>query len=160
MPGIWSRSALFIVKQATCFQVSNAIKCSSRFSVQYNVMSSRGFTSISRVRFASTSTKINPACWKCGVSVDLNKVLFCKFCEVVQRPDQNTDYFKVLIQKRTFDINTADLTKKFRLLQMQLHPDKFSQKTEVKFSNKTCCTNHYWLFLTRMKNLFQHAILH
>lgn len=71
------------------------------------------------------------SCWKCGVTVDLNKVLFCDFCEVIQKPKYDADYFEIFGIKKQFNIDPKELTKKFRLLQMQLHPDRFSQKSEV-----------------------------
>lgn len=131
MPRVWNRVIFSALRQSTVFHTCNPVLCSTRLIEYSSVSVNRKFASWSNVCFTRTCTKKNPACWKCGVSVDLNKVLFCKFCEVVQKPDQNADYFKVLLQKQTFDIDTADLTKKFRLLQMQLHPDKFSHKTEV-----------------------------
>lgn len=132
MPGVWSRAAFSIVRQATFSQPSNAGRCSCKLLVESACTAySRNFTSLTQVCCASPSKKNSPACWKCGISVDLNKVLFCKSCEVVQKPDQNADYFQILLQKRTFEIDSANLTRKFRLLQMQLHPDKFSQRTEV-----------------------------
>lgn len=75
------------------------------------------------------------SCWKCGVTVDLKKVLFCNRCDVVQKPKHNLDYFEILGVEKQFDINSKKLTQNFRLLQMQLHPDRFSQKSEVKLSD-------------------------
>lgn len=73
------------------------------------------------------------SCWKCGVSIDLNKVLFCDYCEVVQKPKYDADYFTIFGIKKKFEIDNRELTKMFRLLQMQLHPDRFTQKSEVWF---------------------------
>ena len=85
-------------------------------------------------KFSITSSRCHDSdsvsCWKCGVTVDLNKVLFCDYCDVVQKP-KHADYFVIFGLKREFDIDTKKLTKNFRLLQMQLHPDRFSQKSEV-----------------------------
>lgn len=89
---------------------------------------------IFRNDFSSTTNSTlsdSISCWKCGVDVDLNKVLFCKHCEVVQKPKDKADYFEILGMERKFEIDTKTLTKNFRLLQMQLHPDRFSQKPDV-----------------------------
>jgi hypothetical protein len=75
------------------------------------------------------------SCWKCGVIVDLNKDLFCDYCEVVQKPKGDADYFTIFGMEKSFEIDTRELTKNFRLLQMQLHPDRFSQKSEVRFKS-------------------------
>ncbi|XP_057369143.1 iron-sulfur cluster co-chaperone protein HscB-like [Daphnia carinata] len=83
--------------------------------------------------FGTTAQKYDSdsvSCWKCGVTVDLKKVLFCNHCEVVQKPKYEVDFFEIFCLKRTFEVDTRELTKKFRLLQMQLHPDRFSQKSE------------------------------
>ena len=68
-----------------------------------------------------------------GVTIDLNKVLFCDYCEVVQKPKYDADYFTIFGIKKKFEIDNRELTKMFRLLQMQLHPDRFTQKSEVWF---------------------------
>jgi hypothetical protein len=70
-------------------------------------------------------------CWKCGSTVDKDRVIFCKSCKTVQRPHKNSDFFEILGQERTFDLDPKMLTNRFRLLQMQLHPDRFSNHTEV-----------------------------
>lgn len=88
------------------------------------------------------------SCWKCGEEVDLNKVLFCKSCEVVQKP-RNADYFEILGMEKKFVLDTKTLTKNFRLLQMQLHPDRFSQRPEVLF----------YAFLQLLNNLNQESVL-
>lgn len=84
-------------------------------------------------KFSTTAQKYDSdsvSCWKCGVTVDLKKVLFCNYCEVVQKPKYDVDFFEIFGMKRTFEVDNRELTKKFRLLQMQLHPDRFSQKSE------------------------------
>jgi molecular chaperone HscB len=70
------------------------------------------------------------------VTVDLNKVLFCDYCEVVQKPNYDADYFSIFGMRKDFELDNRKLTKNFRLLQMQLHPDRFSQKSEVKFNKE------------------------
>lgn len=40
----------------------------------------------------STAT-VNKLCWKCGSSAEL---FFCSSCNVIQRPDDKTNYFDIL----------------------------------------------------------------
>lgn len=110
----------------------------------------------------STHTGANDSdsvpCWKCGVTVDLNKVLFCDYCEVVQKPKFDADYFEILGMEKKFQIDTKKLTKNFRLLQMQLHPDRFSQKSEVLLLKSYCHDGTKILVLfTRMRKKYQLA---
>ena len=70
-------------------------------------------------------------CWKCGSVVAQTHVLFCGECRVVQKPAPGADYFEILGVEADFDLDVKQLTNKFRLLQMQLHPDRFSTRTEV-----------------------------
>lgn len=69
-------------------------------------------------------------CWKCG-STEKGTYFFCEHCKALQKPDDNANYFHLLGVHETFDINLSDLSKKFRQLQSVLHPDKFSNATDV-----------------------------
>ena len=55
---------------------------------------------------------------------------FC-LCGVVQPPSANRSLFEVMGVPEAFDIDVRDLSDKFRNLQRILHPDKYSQKSEV-----------------------------
>lgn len=102
--------------------------------VYHSVMGKGTFCELPRNTLYTTARKFESdsvSCWKCGVTVDLKKVLFCNYCEVVQKPKYDVDFFEIFGMKRTFEVDSKELTKKFRLLQMQLHPDRFSQKSEV-----------------------------
>jgi len=86
--------------------------------------------SLTNVLFRPTSQD-SVLCWKCGDMINLNQDLFCNSCEVVQKPTDDANYFEILGVEKEFDVDAKELTKKFRLLQMQLHPDRFTQKSEV-----------------------------
>jgi len=68
------------------------------------------------------------SCWKCG-TVIVEKLLFCESCSVVQKP-KNLHHFDVIGVSKSFNVDTLELTKNFRQLQSQLHPDKFTQKSK------------------------------
>ncbi|CAB3981054.1 iron-sulfur cluster co-chaperone, mitochondrial [Paramuricea clavata] len=74
-------------------------------------------------------------CWKCSysylASVNGEAVFFCPSCDVVQELISDRTYFDIMNCKRTFDLDTKQLTQQFRSLQSQLHPDKFSLKSEM-----------------------------
>ena len=81
---------------------------------------------------SQTYVNIAPSdpCWNCG-STEKGAHFFCKQCKALQKPNYNVNYFHLLGVDETFDINLGDLSKKFRQLQSVLHPDKFSNATDV-----------------------------
>lgn len=73
-------------------------------------------------------------CWNCQTILDIRPCLFCKSCSIIQSPeDQNLNYFELFNINVQYDIDTAILTSNFRKLQNLMHPDRFSNKTEVNF---------------------------
>lgn len=73
-------------------------------------------------------------CWNCQTIVDTTPCLFCKNCSLIQSSEQqNFNYFELFNIYDQYDIDTGQLTSKFRELQSLVHPDKFSNKTEVNF---------------------------
>ena len=89
-------------------------------------------------------------CWKCGKKRDFDKEIFFCFCGAILPPSDAPTYFDLLGMKQTFELDTDVLTKKYKDLQRILHPDKFSQKSQVIIIN--CCSNNnhknslYFLF--------------
>ncbi|KAL1273752.1 hypothetical protein QQF64_026566 [Cirrhinus molitorella] len=69
---------------------------------------------------------VNKLCWKCGSSAGL---FFCSSCNVIQPPDDKTNYFDILNCEQKFSLDTQKLQKKYVELQRALHPDNFSQKS-------------------------------
>ena len=70
-------------------------------------------------------------CWKCSQKLDRDKINFTCPCGVVQPINENKNYYELFGLRKSYDIELSNLTKLFRQLQMQLHPDKFSQKSSV-----------------------------
>ena len=75
--------------------------------------------------------KFGVPCWKCGRCVDDNKERYFCVCGVVQPPVTNRSLFDVMGVEETFDIDPQELSEKYRNLQRFLHPDKYSQKSDV-----------------------------
>lgn len=69
-------------------------------------------------------------CWKCNAVV-IERDLVCMSCGSVQEPKQNLNHFEIFKETPQFDIDTRNLTVKFRRLQTLLHPDKFATRSEV-----------------------------
>lgn len=67
------------------------------------------------------------ACWSCHGPV-VGEVLFCPICNAVQPPGQR-DHFRRLGLPVTFDIDKADLDRRYFELQRRLHPDRFATKS-------------------------------
>jgi hypothetical protein len=73
-------------------------------------------------------------CWKCGSEIQ-NSSLFCNLCSTLQKPDESKTYFDILCIKEGFEVKDEELTTKYRKLQSVLHPDRFSVKNAVSWSN-------------------------
>lgn len=68
-------------------------------------------------------------CWKCNAVV-IERDLVCLSCGSVQEPKLNLNHFEIFKETPHFDIDTRNLTVKFRRLQTLLHPDKFASRSE------------------------------
>ncbi|XP_049879597.1 iron-sulfur cluster co-chaperone protein HscB [Pectinophora gossypiella] len=71
------------------------------------------------------------SCWSCGQ--DIKKLvanLFCSNCNVLQKPENHENYFKIMGVSETFDLDEAELAKKYKELQKYLHPDKFANRNK------------------------------
>uniref|UniRef100_A0A673HXP5 Iron-sulfur cluster co-chaperone protein HscB, mitochondrial-like n=1 Tax=Sinocyclocheilus rhinocerous TaxID=307959 RepID=A0A673HXP5_9TELE len=73
-----------------------------------------------------STVTVNRLCWKCGSSAEL---FFCPSCNVIQPPDDKTNYFDILNCEQTFSLDTQKLQKRYVELQRAVHPDNFSQKS-------------------------------
>lgn len=69
-------------------------------------------------------------CWKCNAVV-IERDLVCVSCGSVQEPKQNLNHFEIFKETPHFDIDTRNLSIKFRRLQTLLHPDKFASRSDV-----------------------------
>ena len=67
------------------------------------------------------------ACWSCRGPVG-SLALFCHTCGAVQPPRQ-VDHFARLGLARGFEIDLADLDRRYFGLQRNLHPDRFARRT-------------------------------
>jgi molecular chaperone HscB len=65
-------------------------------------------------------------CWSCHGPV-AGRALFCHTCGAVQPPRQ-LDHFARLGLERNFDINAADLDRRYFGFQRNLHPDRFARR--------------------------------
>lgn len=71
-------------------------------------------------------------CWKCNAVV-IERDLVCMSCGSVLEPRQKLNHFEIFKETPHFDLDTRNLTVKFRRLQTLLHPDKFATRSEVSF---------------------------
>lgn len=87
-----------------------------------------------------SETVHNPGhpCWKCGRQVDDKSERYFCTCGVVQPPLSQRSLFDIMGVKETFDVDLQELADKYRRLQRLLHPDKYSQKSEVSFVLLLC----------------------
>ncbi|KAG0729906.1 Iron-sulfur cluster co-chaperone protein HscB, mitochondrial [Chionoecetes opilio] len=71
-------------------------------------------------------------CWKCQNEVP-DDTEFCLSCKSLQPLDHHRNHFSILRIQRSFHLDTKALTKRFRRLQAQFHPDRYSVKSEARF---------------------------
>ena len=89
----------------------------------------------------STEHQIEKICWSCGkcrcnVPPKQSGKFFCCCCGIIQgiKNKENLathDYFSLFDLPIRYDLSEKELHKAFLCIQAQLHPDKFSQKSEV-----------------------------
>lgn len=90
-------------------------------------------TGLIQKKLLSNQTPIdyNTQCWKCHKARSPSKDIFFCFCGAILSPPRNLTYFKLLGLDEGFEIDSDILTRRYKDLQRILHPDKFSQKSEV-----------------------------
>lgn len=68
-------------------------------------------------------------CWKCGKNLQ-DILVFCDQCSSLQKANSTSNYFEIIGVDCAYDLNIAEVSKKYKNLQSQLHPDRFGNKTE------------------------------
>lgn len=75
-------------------------------------------------------------CWNCQSVAHTKPSLFCENCSLIQSAVlQDFNYFELFNLEEQYNINTVQLTTNFRKLQNLIHPDKFSNKSNVNLLN-------------------------
>ncbi|KAL1451181.1 hypothetical protein WDU94_003466 [Cyamophila willieti] len=92
-----------------------------------NIASNISTISLRASLCTETTKDLELKCWKCSKSLSA-KNLFCQYCSSVQKPNPRDNYYDLFDLKLNYLVNSSDLSKKFKQLQSQLHPDKFSNK--------------------------------
>lgn len=89
----------------------------------------------------STSTSTSKRkCWKCGAETDALTELFFCHCGVVQSPAVEVTFFTLFKIDESFDVDLKKLSEMYKDLQKHLHPDMYSQKSQVRASVHTTNT--------------------
>ena len=72
------------------------------------------------------------SCWHCDhISRKYEK--FCSQCNIIQSQNKSYSYFDIFDLPPDFSLEPSLLTKKFRSLQAIYHPDKYSQRSKVRW---------------------------
>ena len=79
----------------------------------------------------TSSSACKRKCWNCGRDTDSIKELFFCHCGVVQSPAVELTFFDLFNVDKSFDVDLKKLGEMYHHLQKRLHPDKYSQKSEV-----------------------------
>ncbi|XP_054248497.1 iron-sulfur cluster co-chaperone protein HscB [Indicator indicator] len=69
-------------------------------------------------------------CWSCGSPLPgaEGPPRFCPGCQALQPPDQRPDLFRLMDCDRSFRVDAQQLQRRFRSLQLAVHPDRFGQR--------------------------------
>lgn len=82
--------------------------------------------------FCTTVNDASMKCWNCGSTISKCS-MFCSYasCKIIQSVDpSNCNYFDVLRFPVAYNIDNVKLEESFKLLQQQLHPDKYCLKSD------------------------------
>ncbi len=64
-------------------------------------------------------------CWSCQKAA--GDGVLCVHCKAVQPPDPGADYFRVFGIQTAFDLDVADLERRYKELTKMLHPDRYAR---------------------------------
>jgi molecular chaperone HscB len=64
-------------------------------------------------------------CWSCQKAA--GDGMMCTHCTAIQPPDPKADYFRVFGIPTAFDVDAADLEKRYKEMTKVLHPDRFAR---------------------------------
>jgi len=64
-------------------------------------------------------------CWSCEKNAGGG--MLCAGCGAVQPPDRTADHFRVFDLPRKFDVDVADLERRYKEMTKVLHPDRFAR---------------------------------
>ncbi|KAF4011611.1 hypothetical protein G4228_003035 [Cervus hanglu yarkandensis] len=83
---------------------------------------------------ASLAGSSSPRCWNCGGlgGPPRGDRFFCPQCRALQPPDPTRDYFSLMDCNRSFRVDTVKLQHRYQQLQRLVHPDFFSQRSQLK----------------------------
>lgn len=56
-------------------------------------------------------------------------MFFCRTCDAIQAPPSKADAFAAFGCAETFDVDVGDISRRFKQLQVKLHPDKWASRT-------------------------------
>lgn len=123
------------VLRDTLFRISNYCVNSGARQWSESLSVDVAYRRYDKIKRNSYATLTTIKCWNCQTTMDTMPCLFCKKCTLIQSPEyQNINYFELFSMHNQYDIDTGQLTTNFRKLQNLMHPDKFSNKTEVNFT--------------------------
>ncbi len=62
---------------------------------------------------------------------DFKEKFFCSACDLIQPPTGGLTYFDYFGLKPTYNLDEMELRRKYKNLQSILHPDRFTNKSDV-----------------------------
>ncbi|XP_070572166.1 iron-sulfur cluster co-chaperone protein HscB-like [Ptychodera flava] len=98
-----------------------------------NFLKSEPTPTTARLTVSRNYCSLTRICWSCRSPVaanDQKAVYFCEKCDSILPPEDKATHFERMECEPSFDVNIPRLTQKYRELQRQLHPDRFTIRRE------------------------------
>ncbi|XP_064025020.1 iron-sulfur cluster co-chaperone protein HscB isoform X2 [Pogoniulus pusillus] len=85
---------------------------------------------VPRLRCAGPGSVPALRCWSCGSPLPgpEGAPRFCPGCRALQPPEHRPDLFRLMDCDRSFRVDAQQLQRRFRSLQLVVHPDRFGQR--------------------------------
>ena len=107
-------------------QISRAQDCYRIYYSCHGMKNLASPTTFKQLRYRSDNLS---KCWNCKFPFESE--LFCSKCKSLQEMPEDLTYFDIIGIKKDFHIDKEYLQRKYRQMQSKLHPDKFSNSSEV-----------------------------
>lgn len=134
---ILERSSIALSRPPSCLSIVstpyNIYGISSSNFLTINTQTSSNCTLMSAGIAQRICKSLSTACWKCHHPNTKNDI-FCNShdeCGVIQKIQASSEYnyFDIFGMNHQYSVDVEMLDKKYKLLQMRLHPDKFANKS-------------------------------
>ncbi|KAI3424842.1 hypothetical protein D9Q98_008228 [Chlorella vulgaris] len=111
---------------------SSARGISSSIPAQHNAEPAHNDAAAAAAAEACDGQQQERTCWQCGHSLTTHDLFFCPECDSVQPAGIDVQHFPILgMDQPQFELDLRDLERRYKALQIRLHPDKFATASSL-----------------------------